>query len=181
MTNFSWWISAKSVATGTTCLRQPAVLPNASIAGTLLKLVDFLTSSALHVVGHCALQSASTAPLVMLENPWKAVSKVSSTVFLPVLLTLLQAVMVSWTTTWSPVKFGVKISSSQLMPIWPKTQSTLETKSSKPWDLRLVTSHWNQWVLTYLELVSLSDLSTFYSLTLFIFNKEFISFICWSF
>ena len=67
------------------------------------------------------------------------------------------------------------------MPIWPNTLSSLETKSSKPWDLRLVTSHWNQWVLSNLELVSLSDLSTFYSLTFFIFNQEFHSFICWSF
>lgn len=135
----------------------------------------------MHVVGHCALQSASTAPLVILEKPWKTVSKVSSTAFLPVLLTPLDAVMVFTTASWSPVKFGVTISSWQVMPIWPNTQSSLETKSSKPWDLRLVTSHWNQWVLSNLELVSLSDLSTFYCLTLFIFNKEFISLICWSF
>ena len=86
------------------------MLPNALITGTPLKPVDLLISSALHAVGHCALQSALTVPSVMEEKPWKTLSKVSSTAFLPVLLTALDVAMVFTTASRSQVKFGVTIS-----------------------------------------------------------------------
>lgn len=55
-----WLTSSRNAANATGFLTVPAMLPAASINGTLSKLADLLPSTAMLAAGHCLLLSALT-------------------------------------------------------------------------------------------------------------------------